>query len=167
MITGWLIFMSYAPYIKDFHFTYPRDGDYHFTAELKDGTKFRVFYNRFYKAEKNELFKSISEDLVPVLIRHLGPKFKCPSFLEYDKDAKSFFQLPLAAVVAEHIKYREKPKKSDLVVSCENLPKGAINVFLAITGKNNITKFPGKILGNCLDKNGAPWIYAGIHFFKN
>src|SRR3990167_10077143 len=63
--------------VIDFHFSYPRNGEYHYTARLADGVIYHVWHD--HAAKQDPILKSwnrLSRDALPQLIEHLVPHYQ-------------------------------------------------------------------------------------------
>lgn len=173
-ITGsiWYPFpVQYHKGIKDIHFTYPADGQYHITVIFNDKTELKVFSDRASikivgGTEWDKTSKEVAQKMVPMTM--LIPDFAPSPLADYLTMSKSF---PILMMGISRVDGSDTlvPKREDFVIDCTDVDMSRTpNLNLMIIGKDVNPTAPWGL--GFIDKkvffNTHPKVFAGMFYGK-
>jgi hypothetical protein len=176
---NWFIgsFFDFSVWGREIHFTYPEDGNLHYTLKRGNGSKTRVFYNRI--EEKGNKRKKRTPKNTPVWA-WLLPYWKPPGIKEYKKHISFYF--PTVALSTNNMSIgdstfqlleKECPKEQDqnVIIPVDDLAKGAINITSCLYSDklkySSRSGLIGDVLEYFVDDCMAPTLEVCVSFIED
>lgn len=150
--------------IKDIHFTYPLNGNYHQTVIFKDGRELRVFYDRAIEKQSDGSWKTIPREEVEEHYCFPIKKYKSPSIEEFHNNPNA--REHIIAVGFDESTFRNKPsnrlKRPSIVVDIRERKGILFTANLMLMSEKwdfSIFDQKAKVLARFIDESCQPYIY--------
>jgi hypothetical protein len=154
--------------LKDIHFTYPADGNYHISTSMTDGTEVKIFFDRGARKRLGASWGRISKEdargMIPVA---MVPDFKPIPLAEYATTDNSSFHIVTMGMGRFDFSDTEVPQAGDFVIDCINVDiKRTPNFVLMIIGKNcdPYANTELEIIDKGIFFDAYPKVFAGLFY---
>jgi hypothetical protein len=169
-ITGaiWHIFPAeYHTNVKDIHFTYPADGDYHVSAALNNGTKLHIFSDRAAIKKPNATYwKRIPKEEATALVpMAMVPGFKPLPIVDYATADRASFPIMTMGMGRFEISDAIVPRAEDFVINCDGVDVGRTPNFVLLLVGNDIDPYPAQeFIGKRIFFDTYPKMFVGLFY---
>jgi len=150
--------------VKNIHFTYPPDGDYHQTVIFNDGSELKTFYNLASRRLKNGPWQSIQLDEIDQAFQP-RQRYQTPSIDEFSQNPElshHFAAVGFDVSIFKNVKENSLKKPALIVDISERIPVILTCNLLMMAKKWDFTVFDkrSRLLGRFKDESKPPYIYV-------